>query len=674
MRNALNELIREKKITKTGKHYSIYINETDKFTGEIIRDSDKNYLVKYINENNTVEYLDITRNSSLKLTEGEKVDFQIVYRKNKKSKEAKILSFDKKNNIIVTGKFLKSKLFGYVVPDSRIVKKDIYVSQKNQNGADVGDKVVCEILNPDELNYSTSELEGKIIEILGRAGDANVEFNSLLRKFDLTKEFSPGVNKETTFAFDEKMNTSNERLDFREEICFTIDPDDAKDFDDAVSIKKISKGYVLGVHISDVSNYVRENTELDKEAFIRGTSVYLLNNVVPMLPEILSTDVCSLRQLKDRLTFSIFIEMDKNCKVVSYNIVRAVINSKRRFTYEEVQKIIDSKKGDFKKELILMNKIAKELNKIRLNSGSIDFDSPEVKLEFDVDGSIKNIFVKERLDSMRMIEEFMLLANKCITEFVVNLSKRDKTNYPFIYRVHDLPDEEKLNDLSEFVMQFGYKFDIKNKKTIKGLLEAIKGKPEEYIINDLLIRSMAKAIYSEKNIGHYGLGFDDYTHFTSPIRRYPDLMVHRMLTYYLEIGNSRSDDLKLSTLNKIQNFKKILPDICKHCSTREQNAVAAERESIKIKQIEYLSRHIGDEYNGIVSGIVRYGLFVEIMELLIEGMVRFRDIEDDYYEFNEKKHYAVGLRKGKTFRAGDRVKIKVISADLETKKIDFILL
>ena len=333
LRDALNELIRENKIKKSGKHYSIYVNENEKLSGEIIRDKEKNILVKHINENNEVEYLETTRNSNTKFKDGEKVEFQIIYKKNKKSKQAKILSFNKQNSIIVTGKFLKSKLFGYVIPDSRTVKKDIYISAKNQNSAEVGDKVVCEILNPDELNYSTAELEGKIIEILGRAGDANVEFNSLLRKFDLTKEFSARVIKEAELAVDEKTKSSDKRLDFREEICFTIDPDDAKDFDDAVSIKKVSNGYILGVHISDVSNYVRENTELDKEAFLRGTSVYMLNNVVPMLPEVLSTDVCSLQQLKDRLAFSVFIELDKNCKVKSYNIVRAIINSKRRFTY-----------------------------------------------------------------------------------------------------------------------------------------------------------------------------------------------------------------------------------------------------------------------------------------------------------------------------------------------------
>lgn len=650
-------------------------NEDEVLSGEIVKGENDSYQVKYTNPGNKTEFLNIKKVSELKLNDNEQVKFKIIYKKNKKDKLAKIISAKEKDKdyITITGKFVKSKLFGYVVPDSRLIKKDIYIAPKNQAEAEIGDKVVCEILNPEELNYSTSELEGRIIEILGKAGDANVEFNSLLRKFNITKEFPKEVLQDVKSSIDLAKSNNIERLDFRKEICFTIDPDDAKDFDDAVSIKKTSKGYTLGVHISDVSHYVRENTVLDKEALNRGTSVYMLNNVVPMLPEILSTDVCSLQPLKDRFTFSIFIELDKNCNVNKFNISKSVINSKRRFSYEEAQNIIDTKKGDYKKELTLMNNVAKMLNEIRLNSGSIDFDSPEVKLEFNDDGTIKNIYVKERLDTMRMIEEFMLLANKCITEYVVNLSKRDKTNYPFIYRVHDMPDDEKLKDLSEFVAQFGYRFDVKNKKTIKALLETIKGKPEEYIINDLLIRSMAKAVYSEKNIGHYGLGFDDYTHFTSPIRRYPDLMVHRMLPVYLEIGNSEAKLPGLNIQNKIQNYKKTLQGMCKLCSEREQNAVVAERESIKIKQIEYLAGHVGDEYEGIISGIVRYGMFVEIMELLIEGMVRFRDMEDDYYEFNERKHQAIGLHRGKIFRAGDKVKIKVISADLETKKIDFIL-
>jgi ribonuclease R len=652
----------------------MFVNEQDILTGEIIKKDNDDFLIKYLNARNKVEFLDIKKSSELKLTEGESVNFKIIFKKNKKDRLAKILTPKEKESVRVTGKFIKNKLFGYVVSDSKLIKKDIFISPRNQMDAEVGDKVVCEILNPDEINYSTSELEGRIVEILGRAGDANVESLSLLKKYSLIKEFPPAVVKEAKTSIEVAKEKNGERLDFTKEICFTIDPEDAKDFDDAVSIKKTSNGYVLGVHISDVSHYVMENTELDKEALSRGTSVYLLNNVVPMLPEILSTDVCSLKPLQDRLAFSVFIELDKNCRVIKYDITKSVINSKRRFSYEEVQNIIDSKKGEFKKELTLMINVSKILNKNRLDSGSIDFDSPEIKLVFNEDGTIKNILVKMRLDSMRMIEEFMLLANKCITEFVVNLSKRDKTNYPFIYRVHDLPDEEKLNDLSEFVTQFGYHFDIKNKKAIKSMLEAIKGKPEEYIINDLLIRSMAKAIYSEKNIGHYGLGFDDYTHFTSPIRRYPDLMVHRMLPVYLEIWKSKSDNKDLKTLGKIQFLKKTLPEICKQCSAREQNAVSAERESIKIKQIEYLSGHVGDEYEGIISGIVKYGMFVQITELLVEGMVRFRDLEDDYYEFNERKHQAIGLHHKKVFRAGDKVKIKVISADLETKRVDFLLL
>jgi ribonuclease R len=672
----LDELIKEKKVIKSGKYYSIFINDEYKFSGEIIKEGNTGFCIKYTNPKNRIEYLRIKENPDLKLTEGEIVDFKIIFKKNKKDKLAKIISVKEQQKISVTGKFVKSKLFGYVIPDSKLIKKDIYVSNKNQNGAKENDKVVCEILNPGEINYSSSDLEGRISEILGKAGDVSVELLSLFRKFNLTKEFDKKVVSEAEKIVAEIKSTesSDGRLDIRDEVCFTIDPENAKDFDDAVSVKKTSKGFILGVHISDVSHYVRENTELDREAILRGTSVYLFNDVVPMLPEILSTDICSLKPNQDRFAFSIFIELDKKFNVTGYKINKTVINSKRRFTYEEVQNIIDTKKGDFVSEISLMNKIAKKLNAVRLSTGSIDFDTPEVKFEYDKDGSIKNILVKDRLDSMRMIEEFMLLANKCITEYVVNLSKRDKTNYPFIYRVHDIPDEEKLKDLSEFVTQFGYSFDIKNKKTIKTLLDAIKGKPEEYIVNDLLIRSMAKAIYSEKNIGHYGLGFDDYTHFTSPIRRYPDLMVHRMLLNYLDIGNPKTDTVDISLLKQIQKYKKILPDLCKQCSAREQNAVVAERESIKIMQIQYLSKHIGDEYSGIISGIVRYGMFVEILDILIEGMIRFRDIEDDYYEFKESKHIAVGLRKGKIFRAGDKVKIKVINADVETKKTDFILL
>jgi ribonuclease R len=578
---------------------------------------------------------------------------------------------------IVTGRFEKNKYFGYVVPDSRLIKNDIYISKKNYLDAKEGDKVVCEVIryDPDDPK---KEPEGRIVEVLGQAGNVNTEIFAIARKYDLQKHFPEDVineaenlakSWENNIEVDEISLNADSRKDIRNKICFTIDPEDAKDYDDAVSIEKTeSGGYLLGVHIADVSFFVKENSPLDVEALKRGTSVYLLNSVIPMLPEALSNEICSLKPNTDRYTFSVDIELTKNYGIKNYRIYKSLIKSKRRFSYEEVQNIIDTKKGDHKKELALMDKIAKSFYKKRMKEGSIDFESREVKFDYDEQGRITGIKVKERLDSMRMIEEFMLLANKCVTEFVTEQAKKFKEELPFIYRVHEEPDAEKLNSLSEFVSQFGYRLHIDDKNSIKELLESIKGKPEEYLINDLLIRSMAKAIYDEKNIGHYGLGFEDYTHYTSPIRRYPDLIVHRILKEYLEFAKNKNVNFK-----KINYYKKRLPEICKQSSAQEQNAVWAEREITKLKQIEYLGNHLGDEFLGIISGMTHYGMFVEIIDMAVEGLVRFKDIEDDYYEFLDKKHLAIGARRGKTYRIGQKVVVKILNTDTETKKIDFLL-
>lgn len=569
----------------------------------------------------------------------------------------------------VTGRFEGDKQMGVVIPDSKIIRRDIYIEGKNINGAKFGDKVLCKLINFEDQVDENSDLYGTIEDVIGTAGELTTEVKSVLAKYNLIEEFPQDVINET--AKIQAGANPGDRLDYRDKNCLTIDPKDAKDFDDAVSIERLSNGnYLLGVHIADVSHYVKENTKLDEEALKRGTSVYLADRVIPMLPEVLSNDICSLRPGEDRLTFSVLIEMTPKGNVKKYDIKKTIINSKRRFTYQEVQDIINTKKGDFEDDILLLYKLSKNLTKKRMNEGSLDFESKEVKFTFTAKGKIKEILVKERLDSMRLIEEFMLLANKCVTEFVSRKQKEEKRYLPFIYRVHDLPDQEKLKVLSEFIKQFGYKVKlttpVPDKDSLKKLLAEIKGKPEEYVINDLLIRSMAKAIYTDKNIGHYGLGFEDYTHFTSPIRRYPDLMVHRILLDYIQ--------KKPTPQAKVNKYKNELPDMCKHCSLQEQNAVNAEREVVKIRQIEYINDHLDKTYEGIISGIVERGVFIEINDILIEGMVRFKDIKDDYYEFDQKNHRAIGRRKRKVFRAGTKVKVKVLKTNMETKKIDFTLL
>jgi len=623
--------------------------------------------------------INVKSNPEIQISAGDKIEF-IISRKKKTGKEfAKVLKVINKEIKSITGKLEIIKKNFYVIPDSRQVKRDILIQPQNINNAKPGDKVVCEILNYDDMDLPYTELEGRITEIIGEAGNKDVELISVLKKYGFSVEFPEYVeshSRSVGIKAKEELESlpkphprrkfSGDRTDLRRINCFTIDPENAKDFDDAVSIEKTSEGYKLGVHIADVSHYVEEGSETDIEALKRGTSVYLVDTVAPMLPEVLSNDICSLKEGIDRYTFSVFIYLNEKGKVTDYEIFKAVINSKKRFTYEEAQEILEGKKHKFSKELLLMYELSKKLTSIRMKEGSIDFDTPEVKFILDEKGDIAEIKAKVRLDSMRLIEEFMLLANKCVTEYVTKLSDKYQSNFPFVYRVHDLPDKEKLADLSRFIRQFGYSINLEDKKSIMNLTAEIKGKPEEYVINNLLLRSMAKAIYTTENIGHYGLGFRDYTHFTSPIRRYPDLIVHRILFDYLRIDS----DIE----KKKNHYRKILGDICRQSSAQEQAAVNAERETLKIKQIEYLSHRLGEEFEGIISGIINYGMFVELDGNLIEGLIRFRNLEDDYYEYNEKEYYAVGVRHGKKFYAGQKVKVKVINCDLETRKIDFALI
>lgn len=631
-------------------------------SGEIDFGDDGRAVIKSISDTGEPFTYNIKGSQTFAHKIGDKVNFRILNKGN--SSEAEIIEITSHKNKFVTGKFEDHRSYGLIFPDSKEIKNQIIVSYRDFSGAKNNDKVYAEILNPSDQGDEFTDLRGKVIEVLGQSGVRDTEERSIIKKFGLEKEFPRNVLEESEklkIEFDPK-----DRLDLREKIIFTIDPEDAKDFDDAVSIEKLKGGnYLLGVHIADVSHFVKEDTELDREALRRATSVYLVKNVIPMLSEKISNELCSLKPYEDRLTFSILITLSRKFKVKSFQIVKTVINSKRRFTYEEAQKVIESGKGDFVKELQMMDMISKSITLQRLREESLDFDSNEVKFRFDKHGSVSEIVVKERINSMRLIEEFMLLANKCATEFVGNLSKKNKIQYPFIYRVHDIPNSDRMKELADFVKQFGYTIDPENKTTLRKLLNDIEGKPEEFIINDLFIRSMSKAIYQTKNIGHYGLGFKDYSHFTSPIRRYPDLAVHRCLFDYLNEEKIPAE--------RISHYEKTLPVICKQSSIMEQNAEKAERESIKLMQIDYISKHLGSEYEGIISGMIQYGIFVEIMDILVEGMIRFRDMNDDYYEYDEKKHIAVGRRKRKVLKAGQKVKIKVIRVNKESRKIDFAL-
>jgi len=672
LHQVLNELVLSGEIKKEGKYFFIPTENNSFFTGEVII-TDKNQIaVRFTDVTGKIKVLEIKLKKGQKVSLGDKVEFRKSFKGKTQNEYARVLKIINKDVFYITGFFDPKRNFAKVNPDSKKIKQDVIVRINDFNGAKYGDKVVCEILNVEDIEDGIVDLNAVVVEVLGKAGDTMVEVKSVMKRYSFTDFFSDDVLEETTNIFREYKTKSEsgiidaERKDLRNLNLFTIDPEDAKDFDDAVSIEKLKDGFKVGVHIADVSYFVRDGSPIDIEAFKRATSVYFPGKVIPMLPEILSNDLCSLKPDVDRFAFSIFIELDKNFAVKNYELMKSIIKSKRRFTYEEAQEVINTKKGDYAKDILLMYKVSQALTKKRIEDGSIDFDSREVTFEINQKGLIKSMGIKERLDSMRMIEEFMLLANRCVTEFVNKLEKEIKQILPFVFRVHDLPDAEKLQNLSEFVRQFGYRANLKDKKEIKKLLEEVKDKPEEFIINDLLIRSMAKAVYTNENIGHYGLGFDNYTHFTSPIRRYPDLIVHRLLYTYINFKNGITDKPKIHP-----RYLKSLDETCKHCSVQEQNAVAAEREVRKILQIEFIKDKIGDEFGAIISGIGRFGLFVEIDDYMIEGMVRYRDILGDYYEYDEKNHCAKGVRKGKIFRAGGRLKVRLIQANPETRKIDF---
>jgi ribonuclease R len=570
----------------------------------------------------------------------------------------------------------ENKLF-FLKPDDPKMYTDILIPRESLNSAKTGQKVFVEIISWRDPSKAP---EGKVIKILGQPGDNDTEMHAIALEKGFDSELPKKVEEEARKIKENGIKEMDYegRRDFRKTLTFTIDPSDAKDFDDAISFKEVISGkeieYEIGIHIADVSHYVKIGSALDEEARERGTSVYLVDRTIPMLPEILSNDLCSLVPNKDRLTMSAVFIIDRNAKVKNEWFGRSVIHSKKRFTYEEAEESIKKSTAPLHKELSILNNLAKKLTKERFAQGAISLDQEEVKFVLDSNGTPIKVIKKERGDSNRLIEEFMLLANKKVAEVLSPKSPRGRDaleaeNSVSIYRVHDEPSKEKMADLAFFLRSLGYKISMQDgiipTHEINKLLEDLAGKSAKNNMSDTVhravIRSMAKAIYSTKNIGHYGLAFQYYTHFTSPIRRYPDIVVHRLLGDYLakkKIGKE-----------KLQEYE----NIARISSEQEKRASDAERASIKYKQVEYMSRHLGEIFDGVISGVTEWGMYVEEIETKCEGLVRVRDMNDDFYVFNEKKLELVGQKKKKKYRLGDQVKIKVKAADLERKTIDYVL-
>lgn len=660
LKDVLFKLQQEEFLGKQGKRYFLKSASADqKLTGVIQILDDGNFAFVVVDNSDIKDVFIAERNIGNALN-GDRVEIKLLQRKKGKSKEGEVINVIERKHSEIVGKLEKSNSSYFVIPDEKEIHRDIFIKKENLAKAEPGDKVVVtEII----WEKTKANPEGKISEVLGKAGSYEAEILSIARECNLRYEFPKKVISQANKIKDEiEQEEINKRLDLRNKILFTIDPEDAKDFDDAVSIDELDNGnYEIGIHIADVSHYVEENTPIYKEALKRGTSVYLVGNVIPMLPEKLSNNICSLVPGKDRLAFSVIVEMTPRARTVKYKIAKSVINSKRRFTYNEVQQILDNGKGEFRDRLIKLNEFANKLRKKRLRQGSINFHTPEVQFELDENGVPTSLKIKEIKESHQLVEDFMLLANQIIAKHVAG--KKNK-QFPFVYRVHDLPDEEKLNEFANFVKSLGYKFNIKSADDpteFQRLLEQVEGTNEEALINEIAIRSMAKAVYSTDNIGHYGLGFDHYTHFTSPIRRFPDLIVHKLIYKYI---NKQESGIS----------KEALEEICDHCSMQERNAVNAERLSVKLKQIEYLHDKIGEKFEAYISGITHFGIFVELSDNLAEGLIRLRNIHDDYYTFDEKHYSITGEQTGKKYRLGDKVNVKLTRVDEEKREIDFSLL
>ena len=628
----------------------------------------------------------VAERNSLHALTGDRVQAVLLARRKNHCREAQITEILERAENRFIGLVRGNQDFCWLKTDDKSMAQDIILPKRYLKGAVKGDKVVVVIV---EWPEDSKNPIGKVVDVLGKAGDNNTEMHAILAEYGLPYKYPANVEAAADAISDVIPEEEiARREDMRDVMTFTIDPRDAKDFDDAISIREAGKGlWEVGVHIADVSHYVTEGSVIDREAVKRATSVYLVDRTIPMLPERLCNRICSLRPDEDKLTYSVIFVMDERGNVRTWHIAHTVTRSNRRFTYEEVQKVLEDngeasaedlgKPGDhpgpvyegaapaedFAFELITLNRIAKELRRERFAKGAVNFERAEPRFEIDEKGKPTSVYFKFAKDANKLVEEFMLLANRTVAESVGRVGK-GKTAKTLPYRIHDKPDEGKLMNLADMAARFGVRFRVgktahETNKAINRMLAEVHDRPEENMLSMLTLRSMAKAVYSTVNIGHYGLGFQYYTHFTSPIRRYPDLMVHRLLTRYAEGARSAAKDK--------------YEELCEHCSDMEQTAAKAERDSIKYKQVEFMGDKLGVEYDGVITGVTEWGLYVEIKENKCEGLVPLRDLNDDYYDFDERNFCLVGRRKRNRYSLGDEVRIKVAQADLERKQLDYAL-
>ena len=656
----LDELLDDGYLCEVEKHRYKLNNRGIEMTGTFQRKSNgKNSFIP----DGGGEPIFIAERNSAHAMAGDRVRIAFYAKRHGRMAEGEVIEILERANDTFVGTLEVARSYAFLVTENRTLANDIFIPKENLKGGKNGDKAVVKIVEwPDKAKNP----KGIVIDILGKAGENTTEMHAILAEYGLPYVYPKQVEQAADLIPTEiPQEEIARREDFRGITTFTIDPRDAKDFDDALSIRRLDSGlWEVGVHIADVTYYVREGSLIDREAEKRATSVYLVDRTIPMLPERLCNFLCSLRPDEEKLAYSVIFEMNDKAEVKKSRVVHTVIRSDRRFTYEEAQERLESGQGDYVEELQQLDKLAKQLRDQRFKAGAINFDRYEVKFEIDEKGKPLSVYFKVSKDANKLVEEFMLLANRTVAEKIGRVPKGKKAKV-FPYRIHDLPDPEKLDNLAQFIARFGYKLRTSGKKeevskSINNLLDEIQGRKEENLIETVSIRAMQKARYSVHNIGHYGLAFNYYTHFTSPIRRYPDMMVHRLLTKYLDEGGHTVTEKKYEAL-------------CEHSSMMEQLAASAERSSVKYKQVEFMTEHLGQVYKGVISGVTEWGLYVELNENKCEGMIPMRDLDDDYYEFDEKNYCLRGRRTRRTYSLGDELTIKVAKANLERKQLDFAL-